>query len=504
MYSPMLQRHIALARVPLGPDEAGLDASSSSCRSTTATSTSTRPSPGCRSTTPNGGPPDAEDDAPPARKTADEARGNGGAGELNRAADRRSDRRTTRSSSAAATTGWSTAPTWRRPGLKTLILERRHLVGGAAITEELRPGLLVHDVLVRAQPAPARHHPRPRADQARLHAAPDALDVRADGERRLPAARPGPRREPPRDRAPQRARRRRLRRVQPRRPARSARRSSRCSTRSRPTSSATTPRSSSALAAMGSRFRKLDKKVLHDAVRLLTGSAADFLDDYFESEIIKGYLASSSIIGTKVGPYSQGSGLVLLYHILGEHDGEFGAWAFHKGGNGGFTKVLARAAQAFGAEIALESPVDRGDHQGRPGDRRRPRRRHGAPGPGRRLRRSTRAGPSSSWSIRASCRPSSSTRSSGSGSRARRRRSTSPSTARRATRPSATGPTSTAASRTSARRWSTSSGPTTTRSTAGTSKRPYIDSAIQSTIDPDMAPPGKHVMSASSSTRRTT
>ena len=68
-----------------------------------------------------------------------------------------------------------------------------------------------------------------------------------------------------------------------------------------------------ALAALGSRFRRLEKKVLHDAVRLLTGSAADFLDDYFESGILKGYLASTSIIGTKVGPYSQGSGLVLLY-----------------------------------------------------------------------------------------------------------------------------------------------------------------------------------------------
>jgi phytoene dehydrogenase-like protein len=74
---------------------------------------------------------------------------------------------------------------------------------------------------------------------------------------------------------------------------------------------------------------------------------------------MKGYLASSSIIGTKVGPRSQGSGLVLLYHTLGEHDGEFGAWAFHKGGNGGFTQVLARAAQSFGAEIVLESPVER-------------------------------------------------------------------------------------------------------------------------------------------------
>jgi len=112
-----------------------------------------------------------------------------------------------------------------------------------------------------------------------------------------------------------------------------------------------------ALASIGARFKRLDKKVLHDCVRLLTGSAADFLDDYFESDIVKGYLASSSIIGTKVGPRSQGSGLVLLYHFIGEHDGVFGAWAFHKKGNGGFTQVLARAAQSFGAEIRLEAPV---------------------------------------------------------------------------------------------------------------------------------------------------
>ena len=50
---------------------------------------------------------------------------------------------------------------------------------------------------------------------------------------------------------------------------------------------------------------------------------------------------------------------MLLFHSLGEHDGEFGSWSFHKGGNGGFTQVLARAAQAFGAEIRLESPVER-------------------------------------------------------------------------------------------------------------------------------------------------
>jgi len=101
-----------------------------------------------------------------------------------------------------------------------------------------------------------------------------------------------------------------------------------------------------------------DQKVIHDAVRLLTGSAADFLDDYFESDIIKGLFASSGIIGNSVGPMSQGSGLVLLYHSLGEHDGSMGSWSFHKGGNGAFTQMLGRVAQSHGCEIRLGAAVD--------------------------------------------------------------------------------------------------------------------------------------------------
>jgi phytoene dehydrogenase-like protein len=112
------------------------------------------------------------------------------------------------------------------------------------------------------------------------------------------------------------------------------------------------------VAELASHLRGAEPKVIHDLVRLLTGSAADFLDDYFESDIVKGYLSSSGIIGTKVGPMSQGSGLVLLFHSMGEHDGHLGSWAFHKGGNGGFTQVLARAAQGFGAEILLDSAVE--------------------------------------------------------------------------------------------------------------------------------------------------
>ena len=117
------------------------------------------------------------------------------------------------------------------------------------------------------------------------------------------------------------------------------------------------PEETLALAALAGRVKALPKDVLHNALRLLTGSASDFLDDYFESEILKAYLASSATVGTKVGPRSAGSGLVLLFLSLGEHDGVLGTWSFHKGGNGGFTQVLARAARANGADVRLEAPV---------------------------------------------------------------------------------------------------------------------------------------------------
>jgi phytoene dehydrogenase-like protein len=244
-----------------------------------------------------------------------------------------------------------------KAGLKTLILERRSLFGGAAITEELYPGFwfttfsyalsllrpdIIHDLELTKHGfmpllMPSTFAPMENGDYLLLgqdhgenlreisrHSVHDADAYDAFNHDVLRVCRAI---KPLLDQVP-------------------------------PDLFSDDPEELVRLAAMGSQLRKLDKKVLHDAVRLLTGSAADFLDDYFESDILKGYLASSSIIGTKVGPYSQGSGLVLLYHILGEHDGEFGAWAFHKGGNGGFTKVLARAAQSFGAEIALESPVD--------------------------------------------------------------------------------------------------------------------------------------------------
>ena len=101
----------------------------------------------------------------------------------------------------------------------------------------------------------------------------------------------------------------------------------------------------------------LDDDVREMIQRLWTGSVADVLDDYFESDLLKGMLASSAIIGSMAGPRSKESGLVWLFHKMGEYDGTFGEWGFHKNGNGGFTQVLGRAFEALGGTIQLDAGV---------------------------------------------------------------------------------------------------------------------------------------------------
>lgn len=92
-----------------------------------------------------------------------------------------------------------------------------------------------------------------------------------------------------------------------------------------------------------------DVKAMID--RFWNGTAAEILDEYFESDLIKSQIASSAIIGSMISPHSPNSGLVWLFHKLGEYDGVFGDWGFHKGGNGGFTQTLARAVEAFSGTI---------------------------------------------------------------------------------------------------------------------------------------------------------
>jgi len=243
-----------------------------------------------------------------------------------------------------------------KAGLKTVVLEKRHLVGGAAITEELKPGfkfttfsyalsLLRPDIIQELElvkhglmvlPMPNTFTPAENGDYLLMgpdsyqnyheiarHSAKDAeayKDYWHDIKQVVQAVKPLV------DSIP-------------------------------PDITSSEPEELARLASVGAHLGRQNPKVLHMLTRLLTGSAADLLDDYFETDVIKAAFCSSGLIGTKVGPRSQGSGLVLLFHKLGYFDGSIGDWGFHKGGNGGFTQAVARAAQAFGCEIRLNAGV---------------------------------------------------------------------------------------------------------------------------------------------------
>jgi phytoene dehydrogenase-like protein len=111
--------------------------------------------------------------------------------------------------------------------------------------------------------------------------------------------------------------------------------------------------------ALGARMRHWSGRDAAEIIRLFTLSAADFLDEWFDDERIKGALATQAMVGAWGGPMSPGSAYVLMHHWIGEVDGHPGAWGWVHGGMGGLSEVLAAAARAAGAEIRVERPVAR-------------------------------------------------------------------------------------------------------------------------------------------------
>jgi phytoene dehydrogenase-like protein len=99
------------------------------------------------------------------------------------------------------------------------------------------------------------------------------------------------------------------------------------------------------------RFRRWRGRDIAEIVRLFTMSAADFLDEWFEDDRVKGAMATQAIIGGWCGPMTPGSAYVLMHHWIGEIDGHFGAWGWVKGGMGGVSAAIARSAESRGAEI---------------------------------------------------------------------------------------------------------------------------------------------------------
>ena len=101
----------------------------------------------------------------------------------------------------------------------------------------------------------------------------------------------------------------------------------------------------------------LGEKEIYDTIRFWTMSVRDYLEEYFESDIVKVHLAGSAIIGTALGPYSPGSAYVLLHHYMGEVDGTVGAWGYSRGGMGSITKAMASSFKSKNGEIKAGSPV---------------------------------------------------------------------------------------------------------------------------------------------------
>lgn len=106
-------------------------------------------------------------------------------------------------------------------------------------------------------------------------------------------------------------------------------------------------------------FADMGSDLLHLNIKLVTMSALDFLDLWFESDILKAPMSVSGIIGTFQGIRSPGTAYVLLHHYMGQLDGVFRSWGFSKGGTGGVSMACARAAMSYGAEIRTEAPVKR-------------------------------------------------------------------------------------------------------------------------------------------------
>src|ERR671935_679885 len=118
------------------------------------------------------------------------------------------------------------------------------------------------------------------------------------------------------------------------------------------------------LAPLARRFAELPRRLRDTFIPLMTMSASDFLDQWFETDPLKATMSASGIIGTFQGIRSPGTAYVLLHHYMGEIDGAYRAWGVPRGGTGSISEAIGRAAAANGAEIRLEAPVARIDVHG--------------------------------------------------------------------------------------------------------------------------------------------
>ena len=118
------------------------------------------------------------------------------------------------------------------------------------------------------------------------------------------------------------------------------------------------PKDLKGLMQIGSKFLEMGEDRMYETLRFWTMSVAEYLDEYFETDVIKAALSGSGIIGTALGIHSPGTAYVLLHHYMGEVDGNAGAWGFARGGMGAVSQSIANAFQAYGGELRTEAGVE--------------------------------------------------------------------------------------------------------------------------------------------------
>jgi phytoene dehydrogenase-like protein len=243
-----------------------------------------------------------------------------------------------------------------RAGRKVAVLERRHVLGGAAVTEEVFPGFrfsvasyvvsLLRPEIIRDLDLP-RHGmellpldgtftPMPNGDYLwrvndhyktrREIARHSRLDAEAYDEYGKAMIEMGRFAKPILSMTP-------------------------------PDPTSLDPRGLLELLAIGKRFRAMRHHDRVNQIQLLTMSAVDFLDQWFETDVLKATMSASGIIGTFLGVRSPGTAYVLLHHYMGEIDGSFRSWGLSRGGTGAVSNAIASAAREFGADIRLQAPV---------------------------------------------------------------------------------------------------------------------------------------------------
>src|SRR5438874_4087746 len=244
-----------------------------------------------------------------------------------------------------------------RAGLKVVVLERRHVLGGAAVTEEVFPGYrfsvasyvvsLLRPEIVRELELPKHGLEILPLDGTFTPLDDDYLWRVNDHGRTV----------------------RELRRWSPsdaeaydeysRLMVEMARFVKPILSMAPPDPARIRPREWLPVARLARAFNDLAQEQRAVFVQLMTMSAADFLDQWFETDPLKATMSASGIIGTFQGIRSPGTAYVLLHHYMGEIDGAFRAWGIPKGGTGGISEAVASAARAAGVEIRCGAGVSR-------------------------------------------------------------------------------------------------------------------------------------------------